>query len=164
MINLDTSDWKEFKIDELFCCKLSKGDLKENECDNGDINLVSSGSKNNGIVKKIDKKGDGKANIFKGNCLTVDMFCNCFYQDEDFYSVSHGRVNILIPKFQLTRNIGLFISTILNMEQYKFSYGRAVYGSVVENIVIKLPIDEQGSPNWNYMENYIKQLQFSDTI
>lgn len=158
MINLDTSEWKEFKISDLFYCKLSKGDLKENECEYGDINLVSSGSTNNGIVKKIDKNGDGKAEIFKGNCLTVDMFCNCFYQDEDFYSVSHGRVNILIPKFILTRNIGLFISTILNMEQYKFSYGRAVYGSVIENIVVKLPTDNQGIPNWDYMENYIKNL------
>ena len=87
------------------------------------------------------------------------MFCNCFYQDEKFYSVSHGRVNILIPKFDLNQQIGLFIATLLNKEQYRFSYGRAVYNSFAENIIIKLPANDNGEPDWNFMTNFIDELQ-----
>ena len=157
--NINTSNWKEFKISDLFDCQLGKGDLKDSECGEGTINLISSGALNNGVIKKIDEAGDGKAKIFDKNCITLDMFCNCFYQDEKFYSVSHGRINILIPKFKLNQQIGLFIATILNNEQYRFSYGRAVYNSFAKNIVIKLPVDKNGNPNWKYITNFIKKLQ-----
>lgn len=159
---INTQNWKEFKISDLFYCKLSKGDLKESECDEGTINLISSGTLNNGVVKRIDETGDGKAEIFNENCLTLDMFCNCFYQDEKFYSVSHGRVNILIPKFNLNQQIGLFIATILNKEQYRFSYGRAVYNSFAENLIIKLPVNDKGEPDWQYMTDFINEIQMRE--
>ena len=156
---IDTSKWKEFHISQLFDCVLSKGDLKEGDCSDGNIPLVSSGSTNNGIVKFIGEDGDGKAEIFEGNCITVDMFCNCFYQPDPFYSVSHGRVNILIPKFEMNENIGLFIATLINMEQFKYSYGRAVYNSFVEQMIIKLPVDDKGNPNWKLMNDFVEELQ-----
>ena len=111
--DLNVDEWKKFKIKDFFKVELAKGDIKLGEVDNGDIPLVSSGESNNGIVGYIDEVGDGKSEIFPANRITVDMFGNAFYQDEPFYAVSHGRVNILNPKFNLTRNIGLFISTII---------------------------------------------------
>lgn len=94
-LNIDS--WQEFKVGDYFDVYLSSGDLKIDECEPGKIPLVSSGTTNNGIVGYIDEKGDGKAQIFKSNSLTVDMFCNTFYQNNDYYAVSHGRVNIYIP-------------------------------------------------------------------
>lgn len=91
-MNLNTHLWKEFTIGDYFDVYLSSGDLKIDDCEPGNIPLISSGSTNNGIVGYIDEKGDGKAQIFKANCITVDMFCNAFYQNGDFYAVSHGRV------------------------------------------------------------------------
>lgn len=161
---LKQDNWKEFVISTLFDCVLSKGDLKESECTDGEIPLVSSGSTNNGIVKYIGEEGDGKAEIFPGNCITVDMFCNAFYQPKPFYSVSHGRVNILIPKFKMTRNIAIFIVTLINMEQFKYSYGRAVYNSFIESMNIKLPTDSNDNPDWEYMEKYIESLPYADRL
>jgi len=147
----------------------------------GPIPLVSSGETNNGIVGFIDSYGDGKAEIFTKNKITIDMFGNPFYQPFDFYSVSHGRVNILQPLFELSASIGLFLATIIKQEQYKYSYGRAVYSTVAENIDLLLPIqhDENGYPivdndkkfsdegfipDWIYMENYIKSLCYGNSI
>lgn len=179
--SLNVNNWRNFIIKNLFRVELSKGDLKLNELDEGTVPLVSSGDTNNGIVGYVDERGDGKAIIFKGNKLTIDMFGKCYYQSEDFYAVSHGRVNILNPMFELNKNIGLFLSSIINAEQYRFSYGRAVYSSVAENIQISLPIqhNEDGTPkidishkyseegyipDWNFMENYIKSLPYGDKI
>lgn len=176
-----TQKWKEFKISNLFDVVLSKGDIKIDDVEQGNIPLVSSGETNNGIVGYISNDGDGKAEIFDGNLITVDMFCNAFYQKEPFYAVSHGRVNILLPKFKLTSYIAMFICALIKQEQYKFSYGRAVYSTVCENIEIKLPIlsnseglpiidekkqfSEEGYiPNWQSMENYIKSLPYGDRI
>ena len=157
-MNLNTLLWKEFTIGDYFDVYLSSGDLKIDDCEPGNIPLISSGSTNNGIVGYIDEKGDGKAQIFKANCITVDMFCNAFYQNEDFYAVSHGRVNILCPKFKCNLQIGLFICSIIKKEQFKYSYGRAVYSSEIARMIIKLPSTPDNEPDWNYMERYIKSL------
>ena len=163
-IELNVGKWKKFKVSDLFDCELSKGDIKEGECENGNVPLISSGTLNNGVIQFIDKEGDGIAEIFKGNCLTVDMFCQAFYQEQDFYAVSHGRINILIPKFTLNKYIALFICTLINNEKYRFFYGKAVYSYVIKNLYINLPVNNQGNPDWQFMENYIKQLPYSDVI
>lgn len=164
-----TQKWKEFKISNLFDVVLSKGDIKIDDVEQGNIPLVSSGETNNGIVGYISNDGDGKAEIFDGNLITVDMFCNAFYQKEPFYAVSHGRVNILLPKFKLTSYIAMFICALIKQEQYKFSYGRAVYSTVCEDIEIKLPAilnpqTNKYEPDWQFMENYIKSLPYGDRI
>lgn len=169
LTDINTQNWKEFKISNLFDVVLSKGDIKFDDVEKGDIPLVSSGETNNGIVGYISNDGDGKAEMFDGNLITVDMFCNAFYQKEPFYAVSHGRVNILLPKFKLTAYIAMFICALIKNEQYKFSYGRAVYSTVCEDIEIKLPAilnpqTNKYEPDWQFMENYIKSLPYGDRI
>ena len=161
-LNIDS--WQEFKVGDYFDVYLSSGDLKIDECELGNIPLVSSGTTNNGIVGYIDEKGDGKAQIFKANSITVDMFCNAFYQNNDYYAVSHGRVNILYPKFKCNPFIGCFICSIINNERFKYSYGRAVYSDEISRMVIKLPTTLDNVPDWGFMENYIKSLPYGDRI
>ena len=161
---LNINCWQEFKVGDYFDVYLSSGDLKIDACEPGKIPLVSSGAKNNGIVGYIDEKGDGKAQIFKANSITVDMFCNAFYQNNDYYAVSHGRVNILYPKFKCNPLIGCFICSVINNERFKYSYGRAVYSDEISRMVIKLPTTSGNVPDFNFMENYIKSLPYGDRI
>lgn len=92
---IDTSTWKEFRVGDLFTVELAKGDIQLAEMDLGNVAFVSSGGTNNGIAGYISSIGDGKSEIFPSNRITVDMFGNAFYQSEQFYAVSHGRVNIV---------------------------------------------------------------------
>ena len=161
-MSLDDVKWKDFKISDLFDVTLSKGDIKLSKMERGNVRLISSGKENNGLVGFIDENGDGKADIFEANCLTVDMFDNAFYQPKAFYSVSHGRVNMLLPKFHLTSNIGLFMSTLITKEQYKHDYRRAVYSNVIAEMNIKLPVDANDNPDWEWIEQYMKSLPYSD--
>ncbi len=162
--SLNINCWQEFKVGDYFDVYLSSGDLKIDACEPGKIPLVSSGATNNGIVGYIDEKGDGKAQIFKANSITVDMFCNAFYQNNDYYAVSHGRVNILYPKFKCNPLIGCFICSVINNERFKYSYGRAVYSDEISRMVIKLPTTSGNVPDFNFMENYIKSLPYGDRI
>lgn len=161
---LNINCWQEFKVGDYFDVYLSSGDLKIDACEPGKIPLVSSGATNNGIVGYIDEKGDEKAQIFKANSITVDMFCNAFYQNNDYYAVSHGRVNILYPKFKCNPLIGCFICSVINNERFKYSYGRAVYSDEISRMVIKLPTTSGNVPDFNFMENYIKSLPYGDRI
>lgn len=162
--NLNAQDWKKFKIGDLFTVDLAKGDIQLGEVDSGNIPLVSSGETNNGIIGYIAEYGDGKSELFLGNQITVDMFCNAFYQPNPFFAVSHGRVNILTPKFNMTEKIAFFITTLIKQEQYKYSYGRAVYSKCAENMEIRLPVNDRDKPDWQFMEDYIKSLPYGDRI
>lgn len=68
--------WREYSLDKFF----AKIDLKINAIDNGEFPLISSVGNNNGIIGYIDKNRDDKLETFKENRITIDMFCNAYYQ------------------------------------------------------------------------------------
>ena len=166
---VEVHDWSYFKIKDLFHVDLATGDIKAGECLPGEIPLISSGTLNNGVVEYIDEIGDGVSSIFGGNKITVDMFGQSFYQPDDFFSVSHGRVNVLNPYFDGFNNYhGLFVATVLNNEKYRFSYNRACYSGVIEELEIKLPslTNEHGETevDWDFIEQFMKSLNYSNLI
>ena len=158
----------KFIIGDLFNVHLTKGDLKASDCTTNprcdSIPLVSAGDSNNGYIGSVEKSGDGMAEVFSGNSITVDMFCKAYYQPRTFYAVGHGRVNILIPKFKLNVYRALYICSIINNEKYRFSYGRALYSNTIKDLHISLPVTSKGEPDWQYMENYIKSLPMGDKL
>lgn len=159
-----------FMIENLFDVKLPKGDLKEGFFEEGEFPLITSGINNFGILGYTNGKSTLKDRddsvIFDGNSITLDMFCNAFYREKPFYAVSHGRVNVLIPKINLNKFHLLYICTLLNYERFRFSYGRAVYSNVAKKILIEIPIQDNdiNTPDWDYIENFMKQLPYADKI
>lgn len=159
---LDTSGWKPFRVGDLFKVVLPKGDIQPKKVEDGDIPLVSAGNVDNGIVAMISKQGDGISEIFSGDCITVNMFGVAFWQDAPFYAVSHGRVNVLIPKLALSKYIGLFLSASLNsVLSNNYDYATMCTAKRVSNEIIHLPVNESGEPDWAWMESYMAQQMLS---
>ena len=157
-MRLDTSNWKEFKVKELFDVVLAKGDCQKDKLPDGDIPLITSGFTNNGIAKYV-ACGDGVSEIFEGNMITVDMFGYAFYRKSSFYSVSHGRVNILLPNIELTENIGKFIAQSIEIStRQSYSFSRMCSSTQLPEVIFKLPIDSNGDPDYDFMEKYINSL------
>ena len=73
-------------------------------------------------------------------------------------------MKVLIRNKKLNKYNGLFICTVLNQDVYKYSYGRARILDKIKQEIIKLPVDKNGNPDWDYMEKYIKSLPYSDLI
>jgi restriction enzyme bgcI subunit beta len=156
-LSLENIIWKEFKLNTLFEFKLSKGDNQASLLEEGDIPLISSGLNTNGITKFI-KNGDGKAEKFGEKTITIDMFGKAFYHDYSYFSVSHGRVNILIPKFTINKYIAVFLITVIdNCFSNIFSYNRMCSQNRLNSTKILLPTTHEGTPNWRFMEEYTKK-------
>lgn len=153
---IDTSKWQPYDLNKLFHIVLPKGDIQEKKIDDGDIPLISAGKINNGIVKYVDKNGDGISTIIDGNCITIDMFGKSFYQEQSFYAVSHGRVNILVPKFELNKNIALFLCSVLDGYGNKYNFKEMCNKARLEKLKITIPINKNNEPDFNKMEEYNK--------
>ena len=58
----------------------------------------------------------------------------------------------------------MFLVTILNQEQYRYSYGRKCSQKNLRRSKIKLPITNTGKIDFEFMENYIKSLPYSSSL
>lgn len=156
----EIKDWKTFPITELFKPFLASGDNQAKKLRDGDIPLISAGKMNNGVTKLIDCGAHG-TKLYKDGMFTIDMFGYAFYQDKPFYAVSHNRVCILECKAGIPINleIGLFVATVLTATYHPMSsYEDPCKKEVLLNGSISLPVDDNGKPDWKYMEAYIKRL------
>lgn len=159
---VDTSQWGEFVVGELFDVQLSDGDNKPKKLPKGTIPLVSAGNTNNGIVGSFESD----TIIFPAHSITIDMFGQAFYQPEEFQTVSHGRVNILVPNFENNENIGRFIVTILNAQCQKYSFTEMLTSKKIKAEFIKLPLKPSADPSnytqddidWDYMETVMSRV------
>lgn len=157
MGKIDTSEWKEFRIGDLFEACLSKDDIQPKDFVEGEIPLVSSGKENNGIIAFVEDK---KARLWEANTLTIDMFGKVFYQENPYFAVSHGRVNILLPKISMTKECLQFMGcAIEKVTLQKYAFNEMCTGTKVLKDNIKLPATPNGAPDWTYMESYMASLE-----
>lgn len=152
---INTSNWKEFYISELFDIGGSKT-TKVEELENygpGLYPYVTTKASNNGV--------DGFYDFYteEGNCLVIDsaVLGYCTYQALSFSASDH--VEVLRPKFDMNQNIGLFFATIINLDTFRYSYGRKRSQKQIKKDIVKLPVDENGNPNWKYMNDFIESIQ-----
>ncbi len=158
-IELNTNKWQSFKLNTLFTITGSRTTpiLELEEYGKGKFPYVTTQATNNGVEDFYDYFTE------EGNILTVDsaVLGYCAYQPFDFSASDH--VEKLIPKFKMNKYIALFLVTIMNLEQYRYNYGRKCSQSRMKQVSIKLPAKD-GEPDFTYMENYIKSLAYSGSI
>lgn len=158
---LNIQTWKNYSLDYLFDFikgkRLTKADMAP-----GNVNFLGAISENNGIREKIDTE-----TTWKPNCITVNYngsVGEAFYQKEPFWASDD--VNVLYAKdfWVLNKYIAMFIITVIKANKYRFGYGRKWTLEKMKNTIIKLPSKNDGTPDFEYMERYIRSLPYSDRI
>lgn len=166
-LELKVEEWKWFDyygkngLFDITGSTTTPKDILE-ESGNGIHPYVTTQAVNNGI--------EGYYNIAteEGSVFTVDsaVLGFCAYQEKDFSASDH--VEKLIPKFSCNKYIALFLTTIINREQYRYNYGRKASQTKLRQSKIKLPAvtNENGEtvPDWQWMEDYIKGLPYSGCL
>lgn len=128
----------------------------------GNINFLGAISENNGIREKIETDY-----FWKPNCITVNYngsVGEAFYQNEPFWASDD--VNVLYAKdwWRMNKYNALFLVTVIKANKYRFSYGRKWTLEKMKDSVIKLPGKADGTPDFEFMEKYIRTLPYGDKI
>lgn len=155
MQKIDTSTWKKFSLLSLFDSGNGDVDLQQKDINGKGEFVVSSGEQNNGIIGRTDVK----AKIFLSNTITIDMFGNVFYRDFDYKMVTHARIFSLTPKFEMNEKSGLFIVSCLSSLKQLYSYSNMCNWTKIQDMKILLPSKEVEVPDFEYMEQYISELE-----
>jgi len=122
-------------------------------------------------IEQWNKVGDEdfslEKKMFNGNCIAVTVngsVCNAFYQPDRF-TCSHDITVLYLKHHELNPYIGIFLCTVIMRDKYRWSYGRKPHDvKKFGKSIIKLPADANGDPDWQWMEEYIKNLPYSDRI
>lgn len=165
-MNLDISSWKEFRLGNLLDVQSGKGITKEEIEDHpGSFQAIQSGEENMGILGTIDREYC----IQKEYTMTDEMCLTVARSGTSGYVSYHpdgcvvgDSAKMLVLKNNNAKNayVYLFLRTILEANRYKYSYGRKVTNTGYRDTILKLPVIADGSPDWEYMEQYIKTLPF----
>jgi hypothetical protein len=157
---IDLSNWKYYEIGKLFELKkgkrLTKASMKP-----GNTPFIGAIDSNNGWTNFISKDA-----IHDSNTITVNYNGNgvaeAYYQPVPFWATDDA--NVLYPRFKLNKYIAMFICTVIRHEKYRFSYGRKWHLERMKLSEIKLPSSSNGEPDFDFMERFIKSLNFSKML
>lgn len=181
--NLNIANWKFFFLKDI--CDISMGnklDYAVMTTENPKVNFVGRSAENEGVMGKVDIIADVVP--YKAGCISVALggsLGSSYVQTEDFYTSQN--VSVLEFADDVSIYSKLFITTCIMFEsRYKyFPFGRELNTHIKTDFGFVLPvkrdisgepvIDETHAysaegyiPDWEYMEQYVKSLPYSDRI
>lgn len=181
-INLSERKWKEFRFDRIFMiCKGFYNKKPDNHSGNS-VPFIGAIDNNNGIseyydikdIEEASKTGDENnvplpEKIFEGNCITVSNNGSvgyAFYQQKSFTCSHDVNPLYLHPDWnkELNPYIAMFLCSLIEKERYRWTYGRKWRPKRMPSSIIKLPVDSNENPDWQFMEDYIKSLPYSKNL
>lgn len=170
MGKIDTSEWKEFRVGELFE-KLNlrflpnrvfdkASDISEVKSEEFNLPLVNAKHSNNGIMYY------GRKHEWEYEVLTIDIVADGAASTGDVYAQPQEtgvlyNAYLVKPKAKcVTGLILFFLSTVIQRcVKDHFGYDNKCTWDKVKHETILLPVDKTGQPDWAYMESYMANLE-----
>lgn len=158
---IDTSNWKEFRVGDLFdihptkVYKLTNAQL----LDDGEYPVIANSAYNNGIGGYSTQKPTESGNMVTFSD-TVDAN-TIFYQPDAFVGYPHvqGLYPLMYEDNWNKYTYSFFVSAFRGTAIAKgFDYGNKFRRDIAIELMIKLPATSDGQPDWAYMESYMKQI------
>jgi type I restriction-modification system DNA methylase subunit len=149
-------NWEMFRLGDYFHMEKGKCADSTELIDGHEIAYIGAKKTENGVVKYV--KRDGEL-VSRGNCLC--FICqgqgsngyNNYFEDDTIQTTS----NYLGYNDNLDKYVGLFIVTILDLERFRFSFGRG-RSMTLDDTMMRLPRAANGSPDWNAMRRFVQSL------
>jgi len=177
LLNLTKKKWELFNFTDIFDIKdgyYNKKPPRTVGMNRNEIPFLGATDSNNGITEfypketilEWDKVGENSkkhidSRIFMGNCIAITnngSVGHAYYQKSEF-TCSHDITPIYLKDRELTENIAMFLIPLIEQVGSRYKYANKWRPKRMRTSKLKLPIIEQGIPDWNFMEQYIEELK-----
>ena len=156
IIPLNEKIWRAFFIEEIFDIFPGKR-LTKAEMIAGDVPFIGASDSNNGVTAFVGNEN----NSADENFLSVSYngsVCECFYQP------CRCLCSDDVKRFHLKNRAGnkyvyLFLASSIKQQKSKFNYGYKFNEARMRRQKIFLPVNDEGAPDFEYMEAYAKNLE-----
>lgn len=155
----DAPNWQLFRLDELF--EIRKGHrLTKSDRRAGDTRYIGATEFNNGVTDMCDVSPNAPAHTL--SVAYNGSVGSTFYQDQAYFACDD--VNILVPRTEVSKWTLLFVAAAIKHERHRFTYGYKWTLARMRETTIRLPVNDEGHPDWSYAESMMRGLPFSAAI
>lgn len=156
--NLEEKKWNKFRINDLFNIVIGRAiDGNKVDRENGNVAYITRKELNNALDGFINYDVD-YMNLEYPVITIGNETAKPFVQTYPFFTGT--KVNIMIPKFEANKYILFFISQTLEQHKNKYSYSYTINSTRLKEQIILLPVNQENEPDYEYMEQYIKNIMF----
>ena len=159
---MDTKNWKEFRVGDLFDVETSPSfdmvniNILNKMNDDYKYEFIIRSKENNGVKGYVGYLGiepneKNKITISQVGTIVAQYRTNDYYTSQNVFNLS--------PKFDLTENKALFFVNSLNCMLRKY-FGYSDYPTLksLKNEILLLPT-KNDKPDFEYMEEYIEEIK-----
>ena len=152
---LNEKEWAHFKMPQIFSMIQRGKRLKNADHIPGTIPYVSSTANNNGVDDYIEATWGTR--VF-GDCISLansGSVGTAFYEPFDFVASDHVTA---LKTEGLSSFAYLFMTATIEKQGSNFNFNREINDARIKNMQVMLPVDNNGDPDYEYMEQYAKNL------
>ena len=155
MLNLNDREWRPFFLRDI--CDIESGcDIYDAERVLGNTPYITSSALNNGIKYFV---GNNNGTL-EANCISVNRNGSVGYS---FYHKYPALYSNDCRKLRLKKHnneyVALFITNQIMQQKDKYNYSIKMGTARLKKQKIMLPVDEHGTPDYSFMEQYIKERE-----
>jgi len=165
---LKYDEWKEIKIGDLFnalrgtsSAELDVSDIRTEYFKIPHLRPSNSYSIINGYISEESAEGRiyPAGSLIMGN-TGEGSHTYSYVAHEEF--VPNNNLSVLESiSYEMNIYHKLFLIPIIEHNRYRYAYGRIPSNARFLQSMIMLPVLKNGSPDWQFMEDYIKSLPYS---
>ena len=145
----------EFRVGDLFSGDTGDVDLQKRDIDGKGEYFINSGKQNQGIKGRVSRP----AKVFPSGTITVDFLGNAYLRDFEYKMATHNHVFSLAPKCQIPHDAMLYIVAALNKLSEIHSFNNMLTWTILQDVMIYLPLNASKEPDFKYMAERIKELE-----
>ena len=159
---IDVAGWKKYRVSDYFDVEGTEttalDDLLQYERalpDGKRYPYVTTRETNTGVDGYYPHWTEGGGVI----CVDSATIGHSKYRHDNFTASDH--VEKVMPKkgVPFDKYVGMFVETVLNLETFRYGYGRKFNQERIRGTEILLPESAgTGEPDWQYMKRYIKGI------
>lgn len=150
-------EWKEFCINDIFKIKSGKR-LTKKSMKTGNMPFIGSSDSNNGITAFISNSNPSIDSNVLGVNYNGSVVENFYHPYKAAFSDDVKRLSL--KEIKGNRYVYLFVKTTILMQKDKYQYGYKFNETRMNKQKILLPIDDNQRPDYQYMENYMKRIEY----
>lgn len=150
-------NWKEFFLEDIVSIgggkRLTKADMKL-----GDMPFVGASELNNGITAFTCSINESLDSNVLGVNYNGSVGFSFYHPYKAIFSDDVKRIKWL-DSSRNNRYTLLFLSSMIGQQKCKFAYGYKFNAQRMKRQKLLLPATADGSPDWDFMEAYMRQTE-----
>lgn len=156
MLSLNDREWKEFLMGDIF--DIQRGEsLYIQDSSAGNSPYISATANNNGVsayINKVNRQSNMISVAYDG------AVCSSFFQSHEWFA-SEKVVSLALKNGCLiNQKLANFLCYTIYHQREKYSYGyKFSVNKRMKKQPIMLPINEEGQPDYDFMEAYISEQE-----